>query len=351
MFLFTALYITDLFPQTRELSRKITDTIVGSLVSELIPLGNSSYSVLDLFILIGLFTGVLILARTTKKILRSRVLRLTGLNRGSQETVAQIATYGIIFLGTIVVLQLWGLDLSSLTIFASVLGVGIGLGLQGIAKEFISGLVLIFERPIKVGDFVNVGELMGTVERISVRSTEIRTLDELSIIVPNSRFLEEEVVNWTHHSSLSRLKVPVTVAYGSDLTAVRGALIDAAKEHPDVLAEPAPRVFFKGFGDSSLNFDLLIWTAEPQKQFRLKSDLYFRIEAILRHRNIEIPFPQQDLHVRSGSLPLEISPQLVESLAQLSNGLTKWLERQSTVASQDGRNSNGTSDKEQSRNN
>ena len=351
MFLFTALYITDLFPQTRELSRKITDTIVGSLVSELIPLGNSSYSVLDLFILIGLFTGVLILARTAKKVLRSRVLRLTGLNRSSQETVAQIATYAIIFLGTIVVLQLWGLDLSSLTIFASVLGVGIGLGLQGIAKEFISGLVLIFERPIKVGDFVNVGELMGTVERISVRSTEIRTLDEVSIIVPNSRFLEEEVVNWTHHSSLSRLKVPVTVAYGSDLTAVRGALIDAAKEHPDVLAEPAPRVFFKGFGDSSLNFDLLIWTAEPQKQFRLKSDLYFRIEAILRHRNIEIPFPQQDLHVRSGSLPLEISPQLVESLAQLSNGLTKWLERQSTVASQDGRNSNGTSDKEQSRNN
>lgn len=351
MFLFTALYITDLFPQTRELSRKITDTIVGSLVSELIPLGNSSYSVLDLFILIGLFTGVLILARTAKKVLRSRVLRLTGLNRSSQETVAQIATYAIIFLGTIVVLQLWGLDLSSLTIFASVLGVGIGLGLQGIAKEFISGLVLIFERPIKVGDFVNVGELMGTVERISVRSTEIRTLDELSIIVPNSRFLEEEVVNWTHHSSVSRLKVPVTVAYGSDLTAVRGALIDAAKEHPDVLAEPAPRVFFKGFGESSLNFDLLIWTAEPQKQFRLKSDLYFRIDAILRNRNIEIPFPQQDLHVRSGSLPLEISPQLVESLAQLSNGLTKWLERQSTVASQDGRNSNGTSDKEQSRNN
>jgi potassium efflux system protein len=150
---------------------------------------------------------------------------------------------------------------------------------------------------------------------------------------------------------VSRLKVPVGVAYGSDLTAVRGALIDAAKEHPDVLAEPAPRVFFKGFGDSSLNFDLLIWIAEPQKQFRIKSDLYFRIEAILRHRNIEIPFPQQDLHVRSGSLPLEISPQLTESLAQLSNGLTKWLERQPTVASQDGRNSNGTSDKEQSRNN
>jgi small-conductance mechanosensitive channel len=346
LLIFTTLYITNLFPQTREISSQITNTIVSSLLSKLIPLGNSSYSVLDLFILIGLFTSVVFLAGTAKKVLRSRVLRVTGLSRGSQETVAQIATYGIIFLGTIVVLQLWGLDLSSLTIFASVLGVGIGLGLQGIAKEFISGLVLIFERPIKVGDFVNVGELMGTVERISVRSTEIRTMDEVSIIIPNSRFLEGEVVNWTHHTPVSRLKVPVGVAYGSNLSVVRSALIDAAKEHTDVLAEPAPRVFFKGFGDNSLDFDLMIWIAEPRKQFLIKSDLYFRIEAILRHRHIEIPFPQRDLHIRSGSLPLEMSPQLAESLAQLSNGLAQWLEKQSTVRSQDGHSSNGTADKE-----
>ncbi len=345
LFICTALYVTNLFPQTRELSSQITSTIVSSLVSKLIPLGNSSYSVLDLFILVGLFTGVLFLAGTVKKVLRSRVLRLTGLSRGSQETVAQIATYGMIFLGTIVVLQLWGLDLSSLTILASVIGVGIGLGLQGIAKEFISGLVLIFERPIRVGDFVNVGDLMGTVERISVRSTEIRTLDELSIIIPNSHFLEKEVVNWTHHSPLSRLTVPVNVAYGSNLSIVRSALIDAAKEHSDVLSEPAPRVFFKGFGENSLDFDLLIWITEPRKQFRIKSDLYFRIEAILRHRNIEIPFPQRDLHVRSGSLPLDLSPQLTESLAQLSNSLAQWLERNSTVASQDNHHSNGTTEK------
>ena len=349
LWLFTALYITNLFPQTRELSRKMTDTILGSLVSKLIPLGKVSYSVLDLLILLGLFTGLIILARTVKKLLRSRVLRFTGLGRGSQETVAQIATYGIIFLGTMVVLQLWGLDLSSITIFASVLGVGIGLGLQGIAKEFISGLVLIFERPIKVGDFVNVGNLMGTVERISVRSTEIRTLDEVSIIIPNSRFLEGEVVNWTHHSPVSRLKLPVSVAYGSNLTAVRSALIDAAKEHPDVLSDPAPRVLFEGLGNSSLDFNLMVWIADPPKQFRIKSDLYFRIEATLRHRHIEIPFPQQDLHVRSGSLPLEISPQLAESLAQISNGLAKWLEKQSTSTTQESHN-NGRSDNGQHRN-
>lgn len=347
---FTVLYITDLFPQTRDLSRKITQTLVGSVVSKVIPLGNTSYSVLDVFILVGLFTGVVLLAGTTKKVLRSRVLRFTGLNRSAQETVAQVVTYGLIFLGTIVVLQLWGLDLSSLTIVASVVGVGIGLGLQGIAKEFISGLVLIFERPIRVGDFVNVGELMGTVEHISVRSTELRTLDELSIIIPNSRFLEAEVINWTHHSPVSRLKVPVGVAYGSNLTVVRSALIDAAKEHADVLAEPTPRVFFKGFGDNSLNFELLIWISEPRQQFRIKSDIYFRIEAILRHRNVEIPFPQRDLHVRSGSLPLEVPPQLAESFALLSQNLAKWLEHQSTRGSQDNHNHHGTPDTEQFRN-
>src|SRR5207237_5996160 len=129
--------------------------------------GNASFSVLDFFILIGLFTGLTILAKTTKRLLRSRVLRLTGLNRGSQETVAQIATYSLIFFGTIVLLQLWGLDLSSLTIFASVLGVGIGLGLQGIAKEFISGLVMIFERLINIDDFVYVGVMLGSVDRVS----------------------------------------------------------------------------------------------------------------------------------------------------------------------------------------
>ncbi|NEQ23382.1 MAG: mechanosensitive ion channel, partial [Microcoleus sp. SIO2G3] len=321
LWLFVAFYITNLFPQTREISRQMRDTLVGSLVSELIPLGEKSYSVLDLLVLLGLFTGLVVLARTAKKLLRSRVLRLTGLSRGSQETVAQIATYGIIFFGTMVMLQLWGLDLSSLTIFASVVGVGIGLGLQGIAKEFISGLVLIFDRPIKVGDFVNVGEQMGTVERISVRSTEIRTLDEVSIIIPNSRFLESEVINWTHHSPISRLKIPVGVAYGSNLTIVRGALIDAAKEHPDVLAEPSPKVFFMGLGENSLDFNLMVWIDEPRKQLRIKSDIYFRIEAILRHRGVEIPFPQRDLHVRSGNLPIEVSHQLTDSLAQLSNSL------------------------------
>ncbi|MEQ9001159.1 MAG: mechanosensitive ion channel [Coleofasciculus sp. B1-GNL1-01] len=331
IWVYALIYITTQFRQTRELSRIVTDTIIASLTSDMIPLGDNSYSVLNLLILISLFVGLIILAKVIKQGLRSRILRFTGLSRAAQETIAIIFNYAFIFISSLVLLQLWGLDISSLTVFAGVLGVGIGLGLQGIAKEFISGLVLIFERPIQVGDFVDVGGLMGTVEYISVRSTEIKTLDDVSIIIPNSRFLESEVLNWSHHSAVSRLKIPVGVAYGSNLKTVRCALIDAAKEHSDVLPQPIPRVFFKGFGDSSLDFDLLVWISEPRKQFQIKSDLYFRIEVILRHRDVEIPFPQRDLHVRSGNLPVDISPQLVESLAQLSQSLAKWLDQQPTA--------------------
>ncbi len=170
---------------------------------------------------------------------------------------------------------------------------------------------------------------MGTVERISVRSTEIRTMDAISVIVPNSRFLESEVINWTHQNPVSRLRLPVGVAYGINLTIVQESLIQAAQEHQDVLRQPEPQVLFRGFGDSSLDFDLLVWIAYPPQQFQIKSDLYFRIEEILRDHNVEIPFPQRDLHIRSGSLPVEISPQLSESLTQLSSNLAKWLEIQS----------------------
>ena len=341
VWLYAIISISELFPSTRQWSRNVVDVLSASLFSDLFSLGDSSYSVLDLLILIGLFAGLFIAARTIRKLLRSRVLAFTGLSRAAQESIALIANYAFIFIGAIVLLQLWGLDISSLTVFAGVLGVGVGLGIQGIAKEFVSGLVIMFERPIQVGDFVEVGESMGTVERISVRSTEIRTLDQVSIILPNSRFLDSEVINWSHHSSVSRLKIPVGVAYGSNLTTVRAALMEAAREHADVLSEPSPRVFFTGFGDSSLNFDLLIWITEPRKQFQIKSDLYFRIEAIFRHRDIEIPFPQRDLNVRTGNLPVDISPDLVQSLAELSNSLAGWLKYQS--------NGSGSNDDNQDR--
>lgn len=318
-------YISRLFPQTREWSNVLIDILKVSLITDIFPLGNDRYSVLDFFILAGLLIGLVVVTRTVSRVLKSKLLSATGLNRAVQDTTALIVNYSLIFLGTIVVLQVWGLDLSSLTVFASVLGVGIGLGLQGIAKEFVSGLVLIFERPIQVGDFVEVGGLMGTVEKISVRSTEIRTLDQISVILPNSRFLESEVINWSHYSPISRLKIPVGVAYGSDLEKVKQILITTAKNHREVLSMPSPQVFFTEFGESSLNFDLLVWISKPYKQFQIKSDLYFQIDTNFRKQGVEVPFPQRDLHFRSTDVPQGMSPELLESLANLSNSLAIWL--------------------------
>ncbi len=327
----TAIYITDLFPLTREWSRRIVSILWMSLASPVITIGESSYSVINIIIFISLFFGVLAIAGTITNLLRSRVLRITNVSRGVQESIAIAINYSLIFIGTVVLLQIWGLDISSLAIVASVLGVAIGFGLQGVAKELVSGFVITFERAIEVGDFVVIDEYMGTVERLNSRSTHIRTLDDILVIVPNSRLLEKEVVNWNHRGSASRLVLPVRVAYGANINSVRSALLKAAHENSDVLKKPTPLVWFQGYGEDNLNFQLLVWISKPRKQFQIKSDLYFRIDEILRHQNIKIPFPQRSLHVRSGSLPIELSPKLEDTLSLLSESLIAWMKNQSKI--------------------
>jgi len=329
---YALLYIANLFPDTRLWGQKISDLVVYTIAEPIINLGNNSYSLIQVGILIGLFFGLLSVTKVLRNVLRSRVLLFTGMNQGDQEMLATIANYSLIFIGTVLLLQLWGLDLSSLTVLAGVLGVGIGLGLQGIAKEFVSGLVIIFERPIQVGDFINVGDFMGTVERISVRSTEIRTLDRVSIIVPNSHFLEKEVVNWSHGSPVTLIRIPVHIGYSSDLSKVREALLDAAKDTPNVVSEPPPNVLFKSYAENSLNLELVAWITEPRKQFLIKSDIYFHIDAIFRERHIKIPYPRQELDLRSTNLPVEFSP-------QLEAALTKLLGNKDKDSTQDGESS------------
>ncbi|MBG1245168.1 mechanosensitive ion channel family protein [Nostoc sp. NZL] len=314
------LYITNLFPFTRQWSYQISNILITSFTSPLLTLGKNPYSITELIILIGLLFGLVIFAGTLTNFLRSRILYFTRINRGAQEAIVILFKYGVIFIGTLVLLQIWGLDISSLTILASALSVGIGFGLQDIAKNFGSGLVLVFERPIQVGDFVEVGEYTGIVERMGARSTEIRTLDHVSIIVPNSRFLEKEVINWSHRNPISRLHLPVGVAYSSDPNAVQAALLEAASKHPNVLQVPSPLVLFKEFGNNTLNFELLVWTAEPNKQFLLKSDLYYKIYEVLQQRQIEIPFAQLDLHMRSGTL--EFTPEMQLALIQMMKRLS-----------------------------
>jgi potassium-dependent mechanosensitive channel len=303
-----ALYIANLFPLTRQWSHQIANILHTSLLYPILTMGRRAYSFTDLLILGLMLMGWIVLAKTLSNLFKTRVLSLAAIGRGSQETIATLFRYTLIVIGTFMVLQAWGIDISSLAIVASALGLGVGLGLQNIVKNFSSGLVLVFERPIQVGDLIEVGKFKGTVERIGARSTYIRTLDYVSIIVPNSRFLEEEVINWSHEAPLSRLHLPVGVGYHSDPQMVKTTLLQVAQEHPLVADTPAPQVVFIRFGDSSLDFELLVWTNDPAKELPLKSELYFQIFDIFKEKQIEIPFPQRDLHVYLNKQSPKISP-------------------------------------------
>jgi small-conductance mechanosensitive channel len=184
-------------------------------------------------------------------------------------------------------------------VIAGALGIGLGFGLQNIVSNFVSGLVILAERPIALGDRIEVGSVAGQVRQISLRSTTVVTNDNISIIVPNSDLVTQAITNWSHGDPRVRIRVPVGVAYGTDPEKMRSVLLAVAEAHPDVLKEPAAAVFFDSFGDSSLNFELAVWTvnrAHAPRRFR--SEINFAIEKALRENNIEIPFPQRVVHLR-----------------------------------------------------
>ncbi|MEM9265562.1 MAG: mechanosensitive ion channel domain-containing protein [Cyanobacteria bacterium P01_F01_bin.13] len=316
LWLWALLFVVKQFRVTRAWANRLQDRLVFTFFSQSLPLGETSLSIADILALLGWLGGLILVAKVVTNVLRSRLLQASGLSLGMQAGISILVRYAILFVGIIVVLQLWGIDLSSLTLLASALGVGLGLGLQNIAKDISSGLVLVFERPIQVGDFIELGGQMGMVDRIGPRSTDIRTLDQVSIIVPNSRFLEQDVINWSHRNPLSRIHIPVGVAYGSKPETVKAVLLEVGREHPQVVVAPAPEVFLLGFGESSLEFELLVWIRKPQQYPQIRSDLNFAIATAFRKVGIEIPFPQRDINLPQVPLPVTLSE---DSLSQLSN--------------------------------
>jgi small-conductance mechanosensitive channel len=208
--------------------------------------------------------------------------------------------YALLALGFFISLQMVGVNLTSLSFLAGAVGVGFGFGLQNIISNFISGLIILAERPIAIGDRVEIGGVAGQVREISLRSTTVITNDNMAIIVPNADFITQRVTNWSYEDPRVRFRIPFGVAYGTDLPRLRTLMLEVAAEHPKALKEPAPELFFIGFGDSSLNFELAVWSTESTTSpRRFRSDLFFAIEKKLRQSGIEIPFPQQDLHVRT----------------------------------------------------
>lgn len=255
--------------------------------------------------LVVLIVFVFWLSGRAKSLLYSRFLKRSGMDRALQYAISQVVGYVVLIVGIVFVFQNnSGLDLSTLAVFAGAVGVGLGLGLQNIASNFISGLVILAERPIKIGDRVEVGELAGMVTEIHARSTTIVTNDNISIIVPNARFIEDTVTNWSHGDAKVRFRIPVGVAYGSDIQLVKRTLIEAGKSHPSSLPKPEPTAFFDSFGDSSLNFELVVWSDEMSyRPLRYKSDLNYAIEKGLREAGVTIPFPQRDVHIYNHAAP------------------------------------------------
>ena len=261
----------------------------------------SSVTIGSILLLLILFASVIIIERIVQKQLIRRFLSRTKLQPSLQFGLSRIIGYTLIAVGFYVAFQLVGVDLSSLAIIAASLGVGVGFGLQNIINNFVSGIIILAERPISIGDRIEVAGVAGRVTKIQLRSTTVVTNDNITMIVPNADFISNTVTNWSHGDPKVRIRVPVGVAYGSDLKLLQRLLLEAAAEHPKALRDPSPVVLFTEFGDSSLNFELGVWTQEmTATPIHFTSEMNFIIDQKLRENDIEIPFPQRDLHVRSG---------------------------------------------------
>ncbi len=270
------------------------------------PLPGVTLSLLQIFLLIALLIAVFWVSSRTRHFLFNRVLVRSGLDRALQHAISQIVGYAVLIIGIVIVLDNAGIHLGALTVFAGAVGVGLGFGLKNIASNFISGLLILAERPIAIGDRIEVAGITGQVQQIRARSTLIMTNDNIAMIVPNEKFIDSPVTNWTYTDRRVRFRLPVGVAYGSDVNKVREALIAAAREHPATLSDPKPDAFLEKFGDSTIEFQLVVWSEEMSRRpSRFKSDLNYLICKHLGAAGIEIPNPQRDLHIRSGTLKVE----------------------------------------------
>ncbi|HEY9668360.1 MAG TPA: mechanosensitive ion channel domain-containing protein, partial [Coleofasciculaceae cyanobacterium] len=280
-------------------TQRLFTTLSGVFTAELFEFGGKPFTLSSLVELLFFVLIALLVSRSLSEWIKRQLLVRFKFDRGTREAIASVINYLLVSIGLLIVLQTAGIDLSSLTVIAGALGIGFGFGLQNVASNFISGLTLLFEKPIKVGDFIKVDDLLGTVESISIRSTIVRTLDGFFVIVPNNRFVENNIINWSYRDNKCRLHIPVGVAYGTDSVLVTEALLASARRETRILSHPSPKVWFKGFGESSMDFELLVWIDNPLETDPIKSALHFLIEWEFRCRNIEIPFPQRDLHIRN----------------------------------------------------
>ena len=274
----------------------MVDTVRGAFFG--FTVGGLTISVYTLFLATALFLVGYFITIGIRNWLQGRYFPTTNLDRGLTNSISTVVGYIGLLLAAILAITAAGFDLSNLAIVAGALSVGIGFGLQSVVGNFVSGLILLAERPIKAGDWVVTTGGEGTVKRISVRSTEIETFDRATIIVPNSTLISDPVTNWTHGTKMGRIILPIGVGYDSDPDQVRDILLECAKEHDLVLSHPAPIVYFMDFGASSLDFQLRCYLSDINNMIVVQSALRFSILRALREANIEIPFPQREISIK-----------------------------------------------------
>jgi small-conductance mechanosensitive channel len=251
------------------------------------------------------------LARWTSTLLERRIANRRHIDPGLRYTICRLVKYVVITIGSLVALKMaFGIDLTSIAVIFTALSVGIGFGLQYIAADIASGFILLFERPIRIGDRITIGDDEGDVKSINLRTTVVTTNDQIAIIVPNSRLVSQRVINWSYGDPRARITIPIAVSYDSDIQLVTDTLIEAARTVPNVLPEPQARVQFLKFGDYSLDFRLLVWTNQPRRHMQLRSDINYRIAQLFRERSITIPYPTQEFLLKGVDLSRDVEPSL-----------------------------------------
>lgn len=265
----------------------------------MLTVGGTSISLIALLQVAIALILVVTCGKVFKRFFKSRILVKLNIDSANKETFANIISY---FFGAIlftIILQYFGVNLSTLAVIGGGLGLGIGFGLQDVTKNFISGLTLLFERPIKPGDFIEIEGIKGYIQEISTRSTVIETQDGAEIFIPNTYFINHRFTNWSYKSFTARIIIPVSVAYHSDLVLVTELLLQCAYEESRVLRNPSPEVLLMALGDSSLNLQLRLWINPIDQEPDIRSNLNFSIEHIFRENHITIPFPQRDIWIKN----------------------------------------------------
>lgn len=270
----------------------------------LVEINNFSLTLYNILLVIAILIGTRFISYAARLIIKKTFEAKHINDLGKQYTLIKVITYFLYVLGIVLGLQAIGLNVGLLIASSAALFVGLGLGLQSIFQDIVSGFILLFEGVIKKGDIVEIDKTVGQVEQLDIRTSKIRSRDGIIIVVPNSKLTSNDVINWSHSNRITRFKITVGVAYGSDTLLVKNILEDCAKKHADVLNNYPVHTRFEDFGESSLIFELYFWAEKTWEIEFIKSDLRFSIDAAFREKGIRIPFPQRDLHIVSNKTGL-----------------------------------------------